>query len=129
VNSKGEKMHAQNWKAPFDEEVTRAKGRHQQAIADADDTFRKTVAEAERQRNADYIAARDWFDSVKSDPDHPDLAEARDAFDRAKEPASLAPARRALAQAIEKADRDFHTEVARIGARQGINTNSPHNPR
>ena len=34
-------MHAQNWKQPFDEDVAKAKDRHQNAIAEAHEEFKK----------------------------------------------------------------------------------------
>ena len=52
-------MHAQNWKQPFDEEVAKAKDRHQQAIAEAHDAFKQAERRAWEKRNADYRAAED----------------------------------------------------------------------
>ena len=46
-------MHAQNWKQPFDEEVAKAKDRHQQAIAEAHDAFKQAERRAWEKRNAD----------------------------------------------------------------------------
>src|SRR3954470_7508577 len=104
-------MHAQNWKQPFDEEVAKAKDRHQQAIAEAHDAFKQAERRAWEKRNADYRAAQDTWDAVKSLSECAEVTEARQAFDLAKAPASLAPARKALAEAIDRADQRFQEEV------------------
>jgi hypothetical protein len=113
-------MHAHNWATPFNEARAEAEGRRQSAIADADDAFRAAKAEAERLRNADYLAARDAWDALKSYPHDPAYAETRDAFQRAKAPASLACARRALAEAINKADQDYRAALVKIGQKHGV---------
>ena len=113
-------QHAQNWAAPFNEDVTAAKGRHQQAIAEAHDAFKQACAAAQEQRNADYRAARDWFDSLKSAPQDPAYNEARNAFQRSKSPASLAAARKALAEAIHKADDDYKAALVRAGRKHSV---------
>jgi hypothetical protein len=99
---------------------TEAEGRRQQAIADADDAFRAARAEAERLRNADYLAARDAWDALKSFPNDPAYAETRDAFQRSKAPASLACARRQLAEAITKADQDYRAALVRLGQEHNV---------
>ena len=81
-------MHAQNWKAPFDEDVMRAKDRHQSAIVAAHEEFNKAEAAAWQQRNADYRAAEQQRNSVKSLRECAEVTEARLAFDAAKSPAS-----------------------------------------
>jgi hypothetical protein len=113
-------MHAQNWKQPFDEDVAKAKDRHQNAIFEAHEEFKKAEAEAWQQRNADYRAAEDAWNALKSLPECTKVAEARDAFQRAKEPALLAPARRALADAIDRADRAFNAEVAAVAGQHNV---------
>ena len=57
---------------------------------------------------------------MKPLPECPEVTEARQAFDLAKAPASLAPARKALAEAIERADQRFQEEVARLGQEHGV---------
>src|SRR5438045_7096974 len=113
-------MHAQNWKQPFDEDVAKAKDRHQNAIFEAHEEFKRAEAAAWQQRNADYRAAEDAWNAVKSLPECAEVAEAREAYQRAKEPALLAPARRALADAIRAADEAYHAEVARLGPEHGV---------
>src|SRR5439155_23402934 len=113
-------MHAQNWKQPFDEDVAKAKDRHQNAIFEAHEEFKKAEAEAWQQRNADYRAAEDAWNALKSLPECTKVAEARNAFQRAKEPALLAPARKALAEAIKKADDDYNSEVRQIASKHTV---------
>jgi uncharacterized iron-regulated protein len=113
-------MHAQNWKAPFDEEVTAAKGRHQQAIDDAHATFNKRVADEITARALRYENARDAFDALKPTPEAEGYETARQAFQGAKEPADHSEARAELDRAIRAADAAYHAEVARLGQEHGI---------
>ena len=63
---------------------------------------------------------RDAWDAVKSNPDHPRHDQAREAFQKAKQAASFTAARRALAEAIRKADDDLKAEVQRIAGRHRV---------
>ena len=121
-------MHAQNWKQPFDEEVAKAKDRHQNAIFEAHEEFKKAEAEAWQQRNADYRAAEDAWNAVNSLPECAEATEARQAFDAAKAPASLAPARRALAEAIDRADHAYKAALIAAGQQHNVSV-TVHNPR
>jgi hypothetical protein len=118
-----------NWAEPFQDDATRARDRHQTALVEAHATFKHAVAKAERERNADYIAARDAFDAVKSDPDTEGYKETRDAFDRAKAPASLSQARRALAKAIEAADLQLKLDLVTAGQQHSVSVGLEHDPR
>jgi hypothetical protein len=94
-------MHAQNWKSPFDEDVAKAKDRHQQAIRAAHAAHAKEVAEL-RQRHA--------AEPREADPDaqyHRQVRELKTLND-------------ALDSAIRAADEAFHAEVARLGAEHGV---------
>ena len=113
-------MRAQNWKAPFDEEVTKAKGRHQQAINDAHAAFNKRVAEEIGVRTARYETARGAFDALKPTPEAEGYETARQAFQDAKLPADHTQARAELDRAIRAADEAYHAEVARLGAEHGV---------
>jgi len=113
-------MHAQDWKQGFDEDVAKAKDRHQQAIAEAHDAFKKAEAESWKQRDAAYRAAEDAFNALKSLSDCPELREASEAFDRAKEPASLSEARKALAEAIERADHAYKAALVTAGEHHNV---------
>jgi hypothetical protein len=114
------KHHHQNWAEPYNEAVALAKAQHQNAIAAAHDEFKKAAEEAKRIQHLDYLAARDAFDVVKSDEDHPALREAYDAFQRAKAPASLSKARRELADAIRKADQDYKLALVAAGEKHNV---------
>src|SRR5207302_1113401 len=85
TTEQGARMHAQNWKQPFDEDVAKAKDRHQNAIAEAHEAFKQAEAEAWQQRDAAYRAAEHAWNALKSLPDCPEVAEAREAFQRAKQ--------------------------------------------
>ncbi|HET9848455.1 MAG TPA: hypothetical protein VFR68_07870 [Candidatus Dormibacteraeota bacterium] len=113
-------MRAQDWMQAYDEEVTRAKGRHQQTLQEAHDAFKKACDEAEQQRNAIYFAACDAWDAVKDKPDHPNHDAGREAFKRAQVAASFVAARHALAEAIRKADEGLKAEVQRIAGKHRV---------
>jgi hypothetical protein len=121
-------MHAHNWATPFNEARAAAEGRRQQAICEAHGAFQEAKAEAEDRRNLDYAAARDAFDALKPFPRDPAYAETRDAFQRSKAPASLTCARKALAQAIERADLQFKADLVAAGATHKVSVGI-HNPR
>ena len=94
-------MHAQNWKEPFDEEVTRAKDHHQQAITEA----HRACAEAKSALRRKHTAER-----KEADPDaqyHRQVRELKALDD-------------ALDRAIREADAAFHAEVARLGQEHSV---------
>ena len=114
-------MPDQNWAAPFNEAKAQAEARKQQAVAEAHDAFKKAERRAWEQRNADYQAAEDAFNAVKAlDASDPAFIEANDAYQRAKEPASLAPARKTLAEAIKQADDEYNSAVRRIASQHDV---------
>jgi hypothetical protein len=113
-------LDGHNSATAFIEARTEAEGRRQQSIVDAHTEFKRAEAEAWRVRNLDYQAAKDQWDAVKSDPNHPDMHGLREAFQRSKQPASLAPARKALAEAINRADQDYKAALIRIGAQHNV---------
>jgi hypothetical protein len=113
-------LDGHNSTADFIEARTDAQGRHQTAICEAHTKFKQAEAEAWRIRNLDYQAAKDQWDAVKSYPNHPDHSEMRDAFQRSKAPASLANARRQLAEAINRADQDYKAALVRIGQAHNV---------
>jgi hypothetical protein len=113
-------MHAQNWKAPFDEEVTRARDKHQHALSEAHRQFAAAKEKAKSDQRADYLAARDAFDALKPTPDAEGYETARQAFQGAKLPADHTQARAELDRAIRAADEAYHAEVARLGAEHGV---------
>jgi hypothetical protein len=113
-------MQDHNWAQPFNDDVAAAKSRHQQAVQDAHRDFEQARAKADQERNADYLAASDAWDAIKSSPNDPAYAEARDAYERSKAPTSLAFARRQLAAAIERTDLQYKADLVRIGAEHNV---------
>jgi flagellar motility protein MotE (MotC chaperone) len=94
-------MHAQNWKAPFDDDVARAKDRHQQAIAEA----QRACAEAKSELRRKHAAER-----READPDaqyHRQVRELKSLDD-------------ALDADVRKADAAYHAKVARLGKEHGV---------
>jgi hypothetical protein len=112
--------------ASFNEAVTAAQGRHQEAVRLAHEEFNAAITQADRERDELYKAASDAWDAVKSDPNHPEHDEAWVAFEQAKAPANHGPARRALDAALRDADQNYHAELAELGREHGVNTG--HNP-
>jgi hypothetical protein len=114
---------------PFNDDATRARDRHQTAIVEAHATFKQAVAKTQRQRNADYIAARDAFDAVKSHPDTEGYKETLAAYEQSKAPVSLSHARRAMAKAIEAADLQLKLDLVRAGQQHSVSVGLEHDPR
>jgi hypothetical protein len=111
----------QNRLDAFNDAKTQAEGRRQQAITDAHAGFNKRVAEEIAAHTSRYEDARDAFDAVKSDPDHPLLGEASTMFDRIRETTpDHSEARDELDAAIRAADKAYHAEVARLGREHGL---------
>jgi hypothetical protein len=109
-------MPHQNWAEPFNDDATRACDRHQCSLSEALRQFEAAKAKAAKEQRADYIAARDWFDSLKNTPDDPSYQEAKDAYEQSKAPASLSQARKVLAEAIRKADEELKVTLGEGGA-------------
>ena len=104
----------------FNEAVTAAKSRRQQAVRDAHEEFNTAIAKADRERDDLYKAASEAWDAVKSDPNHPEHDETWVAFEQAKAPAKHGPARRALDAALRQADQNYHAELAELGRAHGV---------
>jgi phage shock protein A len=111
----------QNRLDAFHDAKTRAEGGRQQAITDAHAAFNKRIAEAIAAHTSRYEAAREAFDAVKSDPDHPSHGEAYATFDSIRGTRlDHREARDELDAAIRKADREYRAEVARLGQEHGV---------
>ena len=65
---------------------------------------------------------------MKSFPDTEGYKETRKAFDRAKEPTSLSQARKALADAVRRADEQYKIYLIRLGRAHGVSVGI-HDPR
>jgi hypothetical protein len=114
-------MTDQNRLDAFNDAKTRAEGRRQQAITDAHAGFNKRVAEEIAAHTSRYEDARDAFDAVKSDPDHPLLGEASTTFDGIRETTpDHTQARNELDRATRAAVEAYHAEVARLGQEHGV---------
>jgi hypothetical protein len=113
-------MTDQNRTDAFNEAVTAAKGRHQQAVRDAHEKFNTAISKADRERDDLYKAASEAWDAVKSNPNHPEHDEAWVALEHAKAQANHGPARRALDAALRLADQNYHAELAELGRTHGV---------
>jgi hypothetical protein len=104
----------------FNEAVTAAKSRRQQAVRDAHEEFNTAISKADRERDGLYKAASEAWDAVKSNPNHPEHEEAWVAFEQTKAPTNHGPARRALDAALREADQNYHAELADLGRTHGV---------
>jgi len=94
-------MQDEHWAQDFNEEVTTAKGRHQQALRQAHDRHLDACA-ALREKQAAEPRKGDWDTQY-----HRQMRELKALDD-------------ALDAEVRKADAAFHEEVARIGQEHGI---------
>jgi hypothetical protein len=113
-------MTDQNRLNTFNQAVTAAKGRHQQAVKGAHEEFNTAISKADRERDDLYKAASEAWDAVKSNPNHPDHDEAWVALEQAKAQANHGPAHRALEAALRQADQNYHAELAELGRTHGV---------
>jgi len=81
--------HHQNWAEPFNEARSNAMARRQQAVDQAHRVLHRAMArEIDRHRQR-YEEAREAFDAVKDNPNHPSHNEAREAFEVLRGPGPL----------------------------------------
>jgi hypothetical protein len=122
-------MHAENWAEPFRDDATVARSKHQTAICKAHRLFEVARAKAKSEQRADYLAARDAWDAVKSDPDTEGYKETLDAYERSKAPASLSAARKQLAEAIDAADLQLKIDLVAAGQTHKVSVGLEQDPR
>lgn len=94
-------MQDEHWAQAFNEEVTRAEGRHQQAIAEAHAEHKRAVA-ALREQQAAEPPEGNWD------------------FQYSRHVRELKALDDALDAAVRKADAAYHEEVAQIGREHGV---------
>jgi hypothetical protein len=132
-------MHDTNRQlAAFTEAKTVAEGRRQQAHADARTAFDRRVAAEKGAAVERHRIANEQFDALKlevSQVEGEPGAElwqryyaARGELNLSGVPVDHREAHDELDAAIQRADREFHDEVARLGAKHGVQVGS-HNVR
>ena len=90
--------------------------RHQEAIHNAHQVFRETVADIEANHKRFHDAYRQQHELVKSDPNY-DLTVI---YEQLAIPVDLEPARHTLAETVTKADRPLHNELRELAALHGV---------